>query len=213
MERLQSQFIGSLIGTALGDSLGEGHGRYTDDTAMTIGVAESLIASRGFDADHMARTFARNHAVEPWRGYGFGPPMIFKMMREGTPWQDAAQRLYPGGSFGNGSAMRVAPVGLLYHDDLAKVAEVARQSSRITHTHPLGTDGAALQACAVALAVQSLARSIPTPLSVLCPSACRRAYTIRSSGPWVACLTAGRRWTRPWLSLATRLKRSILCPL
>jgi poly(ADP-ribose) glycohydrolase ARH3 len=155
MERLKSQFIGSLIGTALGDSLGEGHGRYTDDTAMSIGVAESLIACRGFDADHMAETFARHYAAEPWRGYGYGPPMIFKMMREGTPWEDAAQRLYPGGSFGNGSAMRVAPVGLLYFDDLAKVADVARQSSRITHTHPLGTDGAALQACAVALAVQA----------------------------------------------------------
>jgi poly(ADP-ribose) glycohydrolase ARH3 len=155
MERLHSQFIGGLIGTALGDCLGEGRGRYTDDTAMTIGVAESLIACRGFDADHMAETFARNYAAEPWRGYGFGPPTIFKMMREGTPWQDAAERLYPGGSFGNGSAMRVAPVGLLYYDDLPKVADVARQSSRITHTHPLGTDGAALQACAVALAVQA----------------------------------------------------------
>ncbi|MHC4517488.1 MAG: ADP-ribosylglycohydrolase family protein [Planctomycetota bacterium] len=155
MERLKSQFIGSLVGTALGDSLGEGRGRYTDDTAMTIGVAESLIASRGFDADHMAQTFARNYATEPWRGYGYGPPMIFKMMRDGIAWRDAAQRLYPGGSFGNGSAMRVAPVGLLFSDDLSKVAEVARQSSRVTHTHPLGTDGAALQACAVALAVQS----------------------------------------------------------
>lgn len=155
MERLKSQFIGSLVGTALGDSLGEGAGRYTDDTAMTIGVAESLIAARGFDADHMARTFARHYAAEPWRGYGFGPPLIFKMMRDGTPWRDAAQRLYPGGSFGNGSAMRVAPVGLLFCDDLAKVAEVARQSSRITHTHPMGADGAALQACAVALAVQA----------------------------------------------------------
>ena len=155
MERLHSQFIGCLVGTALGDSLGEGHGRYTDDTAMTIGVAESLIACRGFDADHMAQTFARHYGAEPWRGYGFGPSMIFKRMREGTPWQDAAQRLYPGGSFGNGSAMRVAPVGLLYCDDLPKVTDVARQSSRITHTHPLGADGAALQATTVALAVQA----------------------------------------------------------
>ena len=155
MERRHSQFIGCLLGTALGDSLGEGCGPYTDDTAMTIGVAESLIACRGFDADHMAQTFARNHGAEPWRGYGYGPPMIFKMMSEGLAWQDAAERLYPGGSFGNGSAMRVAPVGLLYHDDLSRVVDVARQSSRITHTHPLGADGAALQACAVALAVQA----------------------------------------------------------
>lgn len=42
--------------------------RYTDDTHMTIGMAESLLAKRGFDGSHMAMTFARNYAREPWRG-------------------------------------------------------------------------------------------------------------------------------------------------
>ena len=51
MARLKSKFLGSLVGTAVGDSLGAGGRRYTDDTAMMIGVAESLVGNRGFDAE------------------------------------------------------------------------------------------------------------------------------------------------------------------
>ena len=49
--------------------------------------------------------------------------------------------------------MRVAPVGLLYSRNLEKLREIAYQSSSITHSHELGKEGAALQACAVALAL------------------------------------------------------------
>lgn len=155
MDRLRSKLAGCLLGAAVGDSLGVGGHRYTDDTAMMIGVAESLIERRGFDADHMARTFAKNYHAEPWRGYGPGPPMIFRMMESGLDFRQAAARIYPGGSYGNGSAMRVAPIGLFCNDDLAKLKEIAHQSSRITHAHELGMEGAALQACAVALVVKT----------------------------------------------------------
>ncbi|MFW6102232.1 MAG: ADP-ribosylglycohydrolase family protein [Chloroflexota bacterium] len=171
----KSKFLGCLIGTAIGDALGarrEGRGMsgsedivsladkleqliYTDDTHMTIGVAESLIESKGFDGEHMAQTFTKNYEAEPWRGYGPGPPRIFGMIRGGEAWDSAANRLYRGGSFGNGSAMRVAPVGLLYSRDLEKLRKIAYQSSSITHSHELGKEGAALQACAVALALNT----------------------------------------------------------
>ena len=62
--------------------------------------------------------------------------------------------MFPGGSFGNGAAMRAAPVGLLFADDLARVAEQARASAWPTHRHPLGVEGAELFAVAVALAAQ-----------------------------------------------------------
>jgi len=153
MDRLKSKFIGCLVGTAVGDWLGAGGKRYTDDTAMMIGVAESLVESIGFYADHMVQTFIKNHDAEPWRGYGPGPPRIFKMIRSGFSWKDAAEEIYPGGSYGNGSAMRIAPIGLFYYDNLDQLREVAYQSSQITHTHPLGMEGAALQAYAVAIAV------------------------------------------------------------
>jgi poly(ADP-ribose) glycohydrolase ARH3 len=173
--KLKSKFLGCLVGTAIGDALGarrEGRGMsrsedivslaqkleqliYTDDTHMTIGIAESLIESKGFDGEHMAQTFIKNYEAEPWRGYGSGPPRIFGMIKSGEAWYSAANRLYRGGSFGNGSAMRVAPVGLLYSRNLEKLRKIAYQSSSITHSHELGKEGAALQACAVALALNT----------------------------------------------------------
>jgi poly(ADP-ribose) glycohydrolase ARH3 len=174
-EELESKFLGCLVGTAIGDAVGarrEGRGMstsddivllaeklrqlvYTDDTHMTIGVAESLIESEGFDGEHMAQTFIRNYEAEPWRGYGPGPPIVFGMIESGEAWYSAANGLYLGGSFGNGSAMRVAPVGLLYSRNLEQLREIAYQSSSITHSHELGKEGAALQACAVALALNT----------------------------------------------------------
>ena len=172
-EVLKSKFLGSLVGTGVGDAVGAGFEgwhmvepgaikavadrqevlTYTDDTHMMIGIAESLAENQAFDGEHMAHTFMKNYEREPWRGYGPGPPRIFRLMRAGEAWDKAAERLYRGGSYGNGSAMRIAPVGLLYHDDLARLREVAYGSSQITHGHELGKEGAALQACAVALAV------------------------------------------------------------
>jgi len=173
--KLRLKFLGCLVGTAIGDALGarrEGRGMsrsedvvslaekleqliYTDDTHMTIGIAESLIESKGFNGEHMAQTFIKNYEAEPWRGYGPGPPRIFGMIKSGEAWYSAANRLYRGGSFGNGSAMRVAPIGLLYSRSLEKLREIAYQSSSITHSHELGKEGAALQACAVARALNT----------------------------------------------------------
>ena len=170
---LKSKFLGSLIGTGLGDALGAGlegwhlvdeaevrllAGKrdtltYTDDTHMMIGVAESLIAKKGFDGEHMARTFMDNYAREPYRGYGPGPPRVFRLIQSGESWDQAAAKLYGGGSFGNGAAMRIAPVGVLYYDDPTQMKATALRSSQITHAHELGKEGAVLQACAVALAV------------------------------------------------------------
>ncbi len=167
MKQKQSKFIGSLIGTAVGDSLGacrEGASdfrevselgpRYTDDTVMTIGVAESLVERRGYDYRDMAERFIRNYEREPWRRYGAGPPRIFRMMRSGRMGFGMLDRdIFPGGSYGNGAAMRVAPVGLLYHDDPRTLREIACHTAGITHSNDLALEGAAVQACAVALAV------------------------------------------------------------
>jgi poly(ADP-ribose) glycohydrolase ARH3 len=170
---LRGKLLGVLVGTAVGDAVGSGfEGRsvaeveaiewaadrreilaYTDDTHMMIGMAESLVQKEGFDGEHMARVFIRNYEIEPWRGYGLGPPNIFRMIRAGEAWDKAAEKLYHGGSYGNGSAMRIAPLAVFYHNDLTMLREVAYRSSQITHSHVLGKEGAALQAYAVALAV------------------------------------------------------------
>ncbi len=172
---LKSKFRGVLIGTAVGDALGapmEGwsfekaqsaysdtagwkmfHGRYTDDTEMMIGVAESLIRNNGFNGADMARTFIQNYDVK--RGYGPGSTGALTRIRAGESWDEASKKLFGGGgSYGNGAAMRIAPVGLFYYDNPTALREVAYQSSQITHANELGKEGAALQAFAIALAVR-----------------------------------------------------------
>ena len=175
MVDLKSKFVGTLLGTAVGDALGapvEGwtfkeaqaihragmrwpmrSGRYTDDTEMMIGVAESLIRLNGFEGEDMARTFIQNY--DPARGYGPGTEAALKRLRAGEQWEDASRAVFGGaGSYGNGAAMRIAPVGLFYYDDLNQLREIAYQSSQITHAHELGKEGAALQAIAIALALR-----------------------------------------------------------
>jgi poly(ADP-ribose) glycohydrolase ARH3 len=180
-EMLKSKFRGALLGVAVGDALGApfegslgvhherlkalawnpGPMRYTDDTHMTIGVSESLIARRDFDGEHMAHTFAEAYDAEPWRGYGAGPPQIFAMLRLGVPWDNAALTLFEGrGSFGNGAAMRAAPAALLAYSDLHRVRMLAGQTAIITHVHPLGVEGAVLQACAVAMLISRMPHSL-----------------------------------------------------
>jgi poly(ADP-ribose) glycohydrolase ARH3 len=172
---LKSKFRGALLGTAVGDAVGapmegwsigkaqsaygdtEGwkryKGRYTDDTEMMIGVAESLIRNNGFNGADMARTFIENYDAK--RGYGPGSTGALTRIRAGESWEEASKKLFGGkGSYGNGAAMRIAPVGLLYYDNPAAVREIAYQSSQITHAHELGKKGAAMQAFAIALAVR-----------------------------------------------------------
>ena len=165
-----------MLGVAVGDALGAhfegvrsvdpdevarlagdpGPLRYTDDTHMTLGLARSLLEKKGFDAAHTADLFARNFEQEPWRGYGPGPPRVFRLVRTGVPWEQAARSLFGGaGSYGNGAAMRVAPVALFAFRDPERVAWLAQQSAIITHAHEWGVDGAVLQASAVALLLQA----------------------------------------------------------
>jgi len=170
---LKKKFLGGMVGSALGDAIGELAFRfvgkqdllgaidqidtlvYTDDTAMAIGLAESLLEKGGIDPQHLGDTFCKNFNREPWRGYASGPPTIFSLVRhERISYVEAARRLFGGsGSLGNGAAMRIAPLGLLFHEspDLDKAA---RASAEVTHAHPVGKDGAAVEAWAIARAVE-----------------------------------------------------------
>lgn len=179
---VRAKFLGALLGTGLGDAIGELAFRYpnrerllsaverreelvyTDDTAMAIGLAESLVQVGDLDQQSLGHTFRANYRREPWRGYASGPPTVFsRVERQGMAYGEAARTLYGGeGSFGNGAAMRIAPVGLLFHDT-DRLYEAARSSATVTHAHPIGIDGAAVQARAVAQAVASDPRA-PFPM-------------------------------------------------
>ncbi len=121
---------------------------YTDDTQMTIGVAECLLEAGRIESDRLAECFRRNYESD--RGYGAGMRRILDTMSAGGDWKPLLTSLFPGGSFGNGAAMRVAPVGLLFSHDPQRVREEAALSAAATHLHPLGIDGAVIVAAAIA---------------------------------------------------------------
>ena len=122
---------------------GEGT-KFTDDTVMTIAVAEALMDSMGGDDDEIKaavtasmRKWGRKY---PDAGYG---GMFSKWLRARSP--------EPYGSFGNGSAMRVSAAGWLF-DTIEETRRCARLTAEVTHNHPEGIKGAEAAASAVFLA-------------------------------------------------------------
>ena len=125
---------------------------YTDDTAMALGIAEVLNRHGRADRDELARRFADRYWKES-RGYGATAIEILEAIHDGTPWQEAAGDAFEGdGSMGNGAAMRVAPLGAYFADDLATVVSEARASADVTHAHPEGQAGAIAVAVAATTA-------------------------------------------------------------
>jgi poly(ADP-ribose) glycohydrolase ARH3 len=128
-------------------------GRFTDDTQMTICVAEWLTSGATLDGKSLLERFCRMY--EPWRHYGPGVRLILESFPKARErWMDLATVMFPQGSYGNGSAMRVAPIGLFLHNDLAGLIEATRTSSVVTHSHHMAVQGATLQAAAVATATR-----------------------------------------------------------
>ena len=163
----------ALDGLSVGDALGEtcfhdhnwdalqddpratakGPWPFTDDTAMALGIYEVLHAYGRIDQDELARRFAARYRAQPWRGYGAGAHRLLEQVANGIPWKLAAECVFPGGSFGNGSAMRIAPLAAYFADDAyAVVAEQARLSAEVTHAHPEGLAGGIAAAVAGAYA-------------------------------------------------------------
>lgn len=126
---------------------------WTDDTAMALSVYETLRDRRGIDCDALARRFAERYRHDAHRGYGATAHDILASIANGERWQDAARRAFDGqGSMGNGGAMRAAPVGGYFSDDMDLVVHHARASAEPTHAHPDGQAGAIAVAVAAAVA-------------------------------------------------------------
>jgi ADP-ribosylglycohydrolase len=132
--------------------------RWTDDTAMALSVVEVLAAQGQVDEQALASAFARRFRAQPDRGYGRGAWEILSDLGAGVPWREAAGRAFEGqGSRGNGAAMRAAPIGAFFADDLSSVVREARRSAVVTHAHEDGQAGAVAVAVASALIVQGVA--------------------------------------------------------
>ena len=126
---------------------------YTDDTAMACGIVEVLLRSGQIDQDELAATFARRFMADPDRGYGGMAKAILTDIHCGHDWRRVARLAFAGkGSMGNGSAMRVAPLGAFFADDVNALIEHATRSATVTHAHPEGVAGAVAVALAASFA-------------------------------------------------------------
>jgi ADP-ribosylglycohydrolase len=134
--------------------------RYTDDTEMALSVVEVLERVGSIDQDALAQAFARR--MDPARGYGAGAFRILTRIKDGHSWRRESHESFRGrGSFGNGSAMRVAPLGAFFADDIELCVREAHLSAEVTHAHAEGLAGAVAVAVAAALAWKRRGSSMP----------------------------------------------------
>lgn len=153
-----------MYGAILGDIIGEPyewhnlksksfplfsvHADFTDDSVMTIAVAEALMKAAGLDViddEHAAKDIIID-CMHKW-GHKYPNAGYGGRFRQ---WLANNER-DPYNSWGNGSAMRVSAVGWLY-DDLETTRKIARWTAEVTHDHPEGVKGAETIASAIYIA-------------------------------------------------------------
>jgi ADP-ribosylglycohydrolase len=159
----------SLEGLSTGDAFGQlffsispdaastgalpaGPWQWTDDTHMALSIVEVLTEHQRINQDALAAAFARRYVENPFRGYAGGAARLLTRLASGADWRVESPALFGGGSYGNGAAMRVAPVGAYFADDPDRAAHEAQHSAVITHAHPEGQAGAIAVAVAAATA-------------------------------------------------------------
>jgi ADP-ribosylglycohydrolase len=179
---LEDRFTGCLIGQALGDALGFlvegfpgghcdtyvrdvvrprclpsqlrgsfGFGQYSDDTQLARELCLSLVAVHPFEpadyASRIAALFVEHRIV----GRGRATEESALRLASGVPWYAAGT---PAPSAGNGSAMRAAPIGLVYADNPTMLVQIAHTQSSITHQDTRCSAGSVVIAGATALALK-----------------------------------------------------------
>lgn len=146
-----------MIGAIAGDMIGSPYeafpiktidfsikvSKFTDDTVLTIAVADSIL--KGIDYGVSIRRFAQKYHDLPYGG-------SFRQWM----WRSDNQ---PYNSYGNGSAMRVSPVGFAF-DSIEEVLFHAEKSAVVTHNHPEGIKGAQATALAIFLARQGIEKEV-----------------------------------------------------
>ncbi|MFD0272994.1 ADP-ribosylglycohydrolase family protein [Kitasatospora sp. NPDC127111] len=181
--------LDSLHGLALGDAFGDrwlsvpldeapaalaarlprpAPWHWTDDTAMALVLVRHLVRDGEVGQDALAREFAAEYVGEYNRKYG---PSMHRVLREidgGADWRGVTAGQFGGqGSHGNGAAMRVAPLGAWFAEDLGAVARQAELQALTTHFHPEAVAGAVAVALAAALAARSRGQRPPARAELL----------------------------------------------
>ncbi|MFX0174553.1 MAG: ADP-ribosylglycohydrolase family protein, partial [Candidatus Hodarchaeota archaeon] len=121
---------------------------YTDDTQLTLHTAEALIKGDGFKLEYIIDEYIK-WLDDPPIGPGYGCISSIRNLKTGIPWKEAASN-----SGGNGTTMRIAPIGLYFYKDPKALKTNAIKSSLITHTHPAASAGAVIIANAIAFLLE-----------------------------------------------------------
>lgn len=170
--------LGSLTGLSVGDAFGDrfflpknlvllaGSGLppapwdWSDDTEMACSITDVLNRHGRIDQDDLARCFA--YRFDVGRRYGAGALELLERIRRGEPWHRVSRELFDGrGSYGNGAAMRVAPLGAYFCDDPSRAAAEAALSAEVTHANAEGVAGAVAVAVAAAYVAARRGRVVP----------------------------------------------------
>ncbi len=210
MHPSSDQFAGALLGLALGDAMGapyeggwlerlvwrfisttrDGCMRWTDDTQMSLDIAESVISCGDFNPDDAAQRFAKSYRWS--RGYGPAAAKLLKLIRRGKTWSEANRAIYREGSFGNGGAMRAPVIGLLDYRDHDALMSDAAASAEITHAHPLGIEGARVIAF-----VSAASLGIESPVNIV-----HRAAELCRLAPFSKKLHLAQGWLKGGASIS-----------
>lgn len=119
---------------------------------MMRSVAKFLTDKPEPDYKFAARLFTIEYFKQPKRGYGEGVVDVFHKLKNSKfedVFKPAAEQFMGSGSYGNGGAMRIAPVALYFYDNPKMMIDVATKITKITHTNILGINGAILQCLAI----------------------------------------------------------------
>ncbi|MCK5835418.1 MAG: ADP-ribosylglycohydrolase family protein [Lentisphaeria bacterium] len=131
------RFLWKIIGKTVG-----GKKRYTDDTQMSLDLANYFVNSDSFSQQDIAQEFARGYRWS--RGYGISTSKILSGVKRGKSWQSLNCKKFKDGSFGNGAAMRSPVIGLFCLNHEQKLIEYSEKVSQITHAHSLAIDSSVL---------------------------------------------------------------------
>lgn len=190
MTTTTNKSIGALLGVMCGDVLGasvegwsspricqtfpeglvhfqpsvRGYGMYTDDTQMTLALAQSIIEKGGrVDPDHIAWAYASQ--CQAHRGYGASTLYLLQHLEKtrGKDWRHLVSLYKPGGgSDKNGAAMRIAPIGIAYRNATSRTLfhQAVTNTCIMTHTHPTAIDAAFILATTIKWCMQKDPRTL-----------------------------------------------------
>jgi ADP-ribosyl-[dinitrogen reductase] hydrolase len=165
-----------------------GPGQWTDDTGMSLALTETLINTypglsyyrgRGYYPEIAARSYLNWYQGPTFRGAGQTTRKALENLKNDVPWYESGEL----GALGNGTAMRVAPLGVFYKDEPSKLIKAAKLDAIITHDSHEAQQGSIAIAMGVSLLLNGVKKEeiFESLRHVLAPSRLLDAINLTAS--------------------------------